>query len=95
MRWLLHSRRVHCRRAGQNVFLASSSQRYKSAGIGDKNATVWCCQLCIEHLCTEYPKMPPLALANGFWLGRHHPMFREATLATRMLASSARLVMRH
>ena len=38
--------------------------------------------------------MPPLALANAFFLGRHHPLFREATLATRMLASSARLIMR-
>ena len=38
--------------------------------------------------------MPPLALANAFFLGRHHPVFREATLATRMLTSSARLVMR-
>ena len=38
--------------------------------------------------------MPPLVLANGFFLGRHHPLFREATLATRMLASSARLLMR-
>ena len=38
--------------------------------------------------------MPPLALANALWLGRHHTLFREATLATRMLASSARLLMR-
>ena len=38
--------------------------------------------------------MPPLALANGFFLGRHHTLFREASLATRMLASSARLIMR-
>lgn len=38
--------------------------------------------------------MPPLALANAFFGGRHHPLFREATLATRMLASSARLIAR-
>ena len=38
--------------------------------------------------------MPPLGLANHMWLGRHHPLFREATLAERMLASSARLLMR-
>ena len=38
--------------------------------------------------------MPPLALANAFFGGRHHPLFREATLASRMLANSARLIMR-
>ena len=38
--------------------------------------------------------MPPLALANSFFGGRPHPAFREATLATRMLSSSARLIMR-
>ena len=38
--------------------------------------------------------MPPLALANGFFGGRQHPLFRDATLATRVLASSARLLMR-
>ena len=38
--------------------------------------------------------MPPLALANGFFGGRQRPLFRDATLATRVLASSARLLMR-
>ena len=38
--------------------------------------------------------MPPLALANANFGGRHHPQFRDATLATRMLASSARLISR-
>ena len=52
------------------------------------------CRLCVEHLCTAKPKLPPLALANWFFLGRHHPLFRDASLATRMLASSGRLVMR-
>ena len=38
--------------------------------------------------------MPPLALANDFWLGRHDPLFREASLAERVLAGRARLLMR-
>ena len=65
-----------------------------SAGVGDSQEFVWMCKSCVDCLCTLHPKMPPLALANAFFLGRHHPVFREATLATRMLASSARLVMR-
>ena len=89
MHWLLHSRRATCTHSESN-----SGSLPRSAGIGAKDATVWCCKLCVEHLCTAKPKMPPLALANAFFLGRHHPLFREATLATRMLASSARLLMR-
>ena len=89
MRWLLHSRRVTCTHSE-----SSSGSLPCSAGIGVNDATVWCCKLCVENLCTAKPQMSPLALANGFFLGRHHPLFREATLATRMLASSARLLMR-
>ena len=79
MRWLLHTRRVACK---------------DGSAIGDEDASVWCCRLCIENLCKENPQMPPLALANDMWLGRHHPLFREATLAERMLASRGRLLMR-
>ena len=89
MRWLLHSRRVKCTPSG-----SSSASLPRSAGVGVKNSTVWCCKLCVDHLCTAKPMMPPLALADAFFLGRHPPLFREATLATRMLASSGRLLMR-
>ena len=88
MRWLLHTSRVKC------TAEPTPDSRPRCAGVGDKAATVWCCKLCIHNLCTQKPRMPPLALSNDLWLGRHHPLFREATLATRMLASSARLLMR-
>ena len=94
MRWLLHSRRVPMIPHGDVAQLAEPGALPPCAGIGQKDATVWCCKLCVENLCTENPKMPPLALANSFFGGRHHPKFREASLATRMLASSARLIMR-
>jgi hypothetical protein len=96
MRWLLHSRRVTRKPrtpdAGGGAQAAGSLP--PSAGIGDEEAPVWMCKSCVDHLCIQHPKMPPLALANWMFLGRHHPLFREATLATRMLASSARLLMR-
>ena len=67
MRWLLHSRRVACTPSE-----SSSASLPRSAGIGVKSTAVWCCRPCVEHLCTEKPRMPPLALANAFFLGRHH-----------------------
>ena len=94
MRWLLHSRRVPCLPSGDVAQLAKPGALPRCAGVGEKDATVWCCKLCVEALCTQHPKMPPLALANSFFGGRHHPVFREASLATRMLSSTARLIMR-
>ena len=94
MRWLLHSRRVKCVHSSGVSPPADGVAFPKSAGVGDRDATVWCCKLCVENLCCDAPRMPPLALANANFGGRHHPLFREATLATRMLASSARLIAR-
>ena len=94
MRWLLHNRRVQCGPASDVVQLAEPQALPRSAGVGLKDATVWMCKLCVQGLCQEQPQMPPLALANAFFGGRHHPLFREASLATRILASSARLIMR-
>ena len=94
MRWLLHTRRVNCIPASGVAQPAGQDALPKPAGVGDRDATVWCCKLCVDNLCKERPRMPPLALANAFFGGRHHPLFREATLATRMLASSARLIAR-
>ena len=95
MRWLLHSRRVPCLPEADSPSQSlGHNDLPPCAGVGDKEKTVWCCRLCVDHLCTEHPTMPPLALANSFFGGRHHPLFREASLATRLLASSARLVMR-
>ena len=67
MRWLLHTRRVKC------TAEPTPDSLPRCAGVGDRTATVWCCKLCIQNLCTQKPKMPPLALSNDFWLGRHHP----------------------
>ena len=96
MRWLLHSRRVERKLPQLATSNAAQSDESlpPSAGIGDKDSSVWMCKSCIDHLCTKHPKMPPLALADCMFLGRHHPLFRNATLATRMLASSARLIAR-
>ncbi len=38
--------------------------------------------------------MPPFALAIDFWLGRRELLFGEASLAERVLAGRARLLMR-
>ena len=96
MHWLLHTRQVkrHSQACDTSSVAQPAALLPPSAGIGDKEEAVWMCRCCIDHLCVSRPKMPPLALANSFFLGRHHPVFREATLATRMLASSARLLMR-
>ena len=93
MRWLLHTRRVQCEPVSDVAQLTDKALP-RSAGVGVKDATVWMCKACVENLCLEQPKMPPLALANACFGGRHHPLFREASLASRILASSARLVMR-
>ena len=96
MRWLLHTRRVERKQPVLDTsgVAQPAASLPPSAGVGDKESPVWMCKSCIDHLCTRDPKMPPLALANSMFLGRHHPLFKEATLATRMLASSARLLMR-
>ena len=94
MRWLLHSRRVTCLHIDDVPKLAQPSALPRCAGIGDKDATVWVCKLCVLSLCIQNPKMPPLALANSFFGGRHHAIFREVSFATSMLSSSARVSMR-
>jgi hypothetical protein len=86
MRWLLNTRRVKC--AAPSIPDALPP----SAGVGDKEATVWCCKDCVACLCKAKPTMPPVALANSFFLGRWHQMFRDATLAERILSSRARLI---
>ena len=93
MRWLLHTRRVQCEPVS-DVAQFNDKALPRSAGVGVKDATVWMCKSCVENLCLEQPKMPPLALANACFGGRHHPLFKEASLATRTLASSGRLVMK-
>ena len=38
--------------------------------------------------------MPPMAIANGFWLGREHPQFQNLSLGTKLLLGKGRPVMR-
>ena len=38
--------------------------------------------------------MPPLALANAFWLGREHPLYQGISLATSLALGRGRLCMR-
>jgi hypothetical protein len=68
----------------------------RCAGVGDKDATAWCCMTCISSLCTrdEDIKMPPPALANLLWLGREHPLCKKASVGTRMLSCLGRPVWR-
>jgi len=64
------------------------------AGVGDPEQTAWLCNECAAHLCRPDPKMPPQALANWNWGGRQHPLYKDLTMATRMLLGLGRAVMR-
>ena len=66
----------------------------RCAGVGKEEETVWACFECAQKLCKERPEMPPLALANWMWLGRVHHLFRDLTLAMRLLLGLGRPVMR-
>ena len=111
MRWLLHTRRVPCLSqeeaetqlqtsgaaqpsggAAQPAGIADS----RCAGVGDPNATVWCCKDCVNNLCRPDANigMPPPALANLMWLGREHPLCQNASVGTRMLSCLGRAVWR-
>ena len=60
------------------------------AGIGDPDVPVWACWDCLSDLCGKKPKMPLDALANDNWIGREKVHAREASKATKMLASLGR-----
>ena len=68
----------------------------RCAGVGDMDATAWCCKLCISSLCVpkEDIQMPPPALANLLWLGREHPLCQRASMGARMLSCLGRPVWR-
>ena len=50
------------------------------------------CSCCFSALKGKSPKMLKFALANCLWLGRHHPLLREANLAHQLLLALARVV---
>ena len=68
----------------------------RCAGVGDMDATVWCCKICISNLCRPEKdiKMPPPALANLLWLGREEPLCKRATAGARLLSCLGRPVWR-
>ena len=49
MRWLLHTRRVKCIPASGVAQPAEQDALPKSAGVGDRDATVWCCKFVRFH----------------------------------------------
>ena len=90
MTWLLHTKRVPC-------LTAEKPLDPRCAGVGDIDATVWCCKTCINNLCRYTPAeiaMPPPALANLLWLGRERVLCQTASLGTRMLSCLGRPVWR-
>ena len=88
-RWLLHSRRVPFQEA-TGTCPEMPHGKPPCAGIGDVQGLVWACKECIRDLCIMKPKMPLAALANDNWIGREKLHVREASAATKMLASLAR-----
>ena len=65
---------------------------HQCAGVGDIDAMVWMCPQCVSCLCRPAKdiNMPPLALANGNWLGREHPLYQGLNLGTKKLLSRGR-----
>ena len=54
---------------------------------------VWCCAHCYSAYKKEKPtQLAKYALSNYLWLGRHLPMFREASLGHQLLLALGRVV---
>ncbi|MCP4965331.1 MAG: hypothetical protein GY926_08845, partial [bacterium] len=84
-RWLLHVRRVPTAGAPD-----SADTRPPCAGIGDETALIFACWDCLVDIAAKKPKMPFNACANDNWIGRERLHVREASPATKMLASLGR-----
>ena len=82
-KWMLHVRRV--------PVLSKSAGLAK---VGCPDGSSYMCRDCVSALCKHKPQMPSLALANGMWLGRQHPLFASLSPASRMLLGRGRLVMK-
>ena len=85
-RWLLHSRRVPVLPGASDP----ADTRPPCAGVGDKHGVVLTCWECLVDLGAKNPIMPVNACANDNWLGRERRHVREASQATKMLASLGR-----
>ena len=51
---------------------------------------MWTCWDCLVDIAARKPKLPTNACANDNWIGRERLHVREASLATKMLASLGR-----
>ena len=92
-RWLLHSRRVPVKdiaTASASSAAQPADSRPRCAGIGDDNCHVWSCWDCLMDIVKKKPIMPVHACANDNWLGRERVHVREASTATKELASLGR-----
>ena len=58
----------------------------------DGKATVAICKCCYNAYKSKNPTLSKTALSNFLWLGRHHPLLREASLGHQMLLALARVV---
>ena len=67
-----------------------ANDRPLCAGVGDADSLGWACWSCLTDLCAKKPRMPLNALANDNWGGRERPHVRNASKATKMLASIGR-----
>ena len=86
-RWLLHTRRVPVLRRPADT---SESGVPVCAGVGDPESYVWACWDCLNDVCAKKPKLPLNGLTNDNWIGREKVHVREASKATKMLASLGR-----
>ena len=89
-RWLLHVKRVPVQPDAGDGAPQPTDQRPRCAGVGDENGIVWTCWDCLVDIAGAKPKMPINACANDNWVGRERVHVREASLATKMLASLGR-----
>ena len=92
-RWLLHVKRVPVKPdadGGPCGAAQPADERPRCAGIGDENGIVWTCWDCLVDIAARKPKLPINACANDNWIGRERVHVREASLATKMLASLGR-----
>ena len=92
-RWLLHSRRVPVQVIASDDASGAAQpadSRPRCAGVGDANSHVWSCWDCLMDIIGKKPKMPVNACANDNWIGRERAHVREASTATKALASLGR-----
>ena len=56
------------------------------------NEPVEVCSICKEAFWPKHPQLSKFCFANSLWLGRHLPMFRDASLGHQLLLALGRVV---